>query len=107
MHLSRVVLFCGVTKGRRFLQIGSSLGHSRKIICSKYLHLQLLQELSVMFSKNGHSLASSNGTESIPAERLLGNRLIMGELEYDIRISWENLSCAGRPCACLRPTTDS
>jgi hypothetical protein len=39
-----------------------------------------------MFSKNGHSLASSTATEYIPAERLLGNRLILGELEYDIRM---------------------
>jgi hypothetical protein len=86
MHLSRVVLFCAVTKARRFLQIGSSLGHSFEVIYSKYLHIQLLQELSVMFSKNGHSLASSTGTEYILAERLLGNRLITGELEYDTRM---------------------
>jgi hypothetical protein len=65
------------------LQIGSSLGNSRQLILTEYLHSQLLQELAVMFGSNGHFLACNIFTESIPAERLLGNKLIMEGLQCD------------------------
>lgn len=62
------------------LRIGSSLGNLCQVIPTES-HVRLLQKLAVMFGTNGHSLGFN--IESIPAERLLGNRLIMEELQYD------------------------
>ncbi|KAM0915483.1 hypothetical protein ACQ4PT_010818 [Festuca glaucescens] len=92
-----VLLFCGVTDGQRLLdkywrfmaddiafQIARSLNDTVQAIPSEYLHIQLLHELSVMFGKNGYSLSSFGiSTESIRTGRLLGNRLILEELQYD------------------------
>lgn len=92
-----VLLFCGVTDGQRLLdkywrfmsddiafQIARSLNDTVQAIPSEYLHIQLLHELSVMFGRNGYSLSYFGiSTESIHTGRLLGNRLILEELQYD------------------------
>nr|XP_051226821.1 uncharacterized protein LOC127344561 [Lolium perenne] len=92
-----VLLFCGVTNGQRLLdkywrymsddlyaRIAQSMSDGRLVIPSQYLHAQLLQELSIMFGSNGYSLASFNiSTDSLLSGRLLDNRLVIEEMQYD------------------------
>lgn len=52
-----------------------------------YLQVQLLTELSVLFSKNGLSLDTYNLSPTIlPNSSLSSNRLISEELSYDLSI---------------------
>jgi hypothetical protein len=92
-----VLLFCNVNNGRKLLdsyskymtddlasQIKQSLGDSDLVIPPEYLYSQLLQELSIMFGKNGYSLSSFGiSTDFQSGARLLGNRLILEEMQYD------------------------
>jgi hypothetical protein len=68
-----VLLFCGVTNGQRLLdkysqymvddlsyRIAQSMNDPTLVIPPDYLHSELLQELSIMFGKNGYSLSSFN-----------------------------------------------
>ncbi|KAM0859110.1 hypothetical protein ACQ4PT_047400 [Festuca glaucescens] len=106
-----VLLFCGVTDARRLfdrywrymaddilIRIEASLGNSGGAIPSDYLHTQLLQELNLMFAKNGSMLSSFNLTVGpIPAGQILGNRLILEELQYDRNIlAAESISLKSR-----------
>jgi hypothetical protein len=92
-----VLLFCGVIDGKKLfdkywrymaddiaLRIGRSMGDAKFVVPPDYLHVQLLQDLTLMFGKNGYSLSSFNLTSgSLPTARLLGNRLLLEELQYD------------------------
>jgi hypothetical protein len=92
-----VLLFCNVNNGRKLLdsyskymtddlasQIKQSLGDSDLVFPPEYLYFQLLQELSIMFGKNGYSLSSFGiSTDFQSGARLLGNRLILEEMQYD------------------------
>jgi hypothetical protein len=92
-----VLLFCGVTNGQRLLdkysqymlddisyRIVQSMNDLSLVIPPEYLHSELLQELSVMFARNGYSLSSFNiSTDSILGARIIGNRLILEEMQYD------------------------
>jgi hypothetical protein len=91
-----VLLFCNVNNGRKLLdsyskymtddlasQIKQSLGDSDLVIPPEYLYSQLLQELSIMFGKNGYSLSSFGiSTDFQSGARLLGNRLILEDTTY-------------------------
>jgi hypothetical protein len=69
------------------VRIGLSLGDMRYPIPPDYLHAQLLQDLALMFGKNGYSLSSFNLTSgALPTGRLLGNILLLEELQYDKNI---------------------
>jgi hypothetical protein len=92
-----VLLFCGVTNGQRLLdkysqymvddlsyRIAQSMNDPTLVIPPDYLHSELLQELSIMFGKNGYSLSSFNiATDSMLGARIFGNRLILEEMQYD------------------------
>jgi hypothetical protein len=61
------------------------LDDSRQVIPSEYLYGQLLQKLSIIFGRNGYSLTPSKiSTNSICSGRLLSNRLILEEMQYEI-----------------------
>ena len=92
-----VMLFCGVIDGKKLLEkywrymaddislrVGRSLGDSRDVIPSDYLYVQLIQELTLLFGRNDHSFSSFNlTTVPIPSGRLLGNRLVLEEMQHD------------------------
>jgi hypothetical protein len=62
-----------------------SLDDSRQVIPSEYLYGQLLQKLYIMFGRNGYSLTPFIiSTNSICSGRLLSNRLILEEMQYEI-----------------------
>ncbi|XP_071675707.1 uncharacterized protein [Lolium perenne] len=64
--------------------IASSVQDRAEAIPTEYLYARLLQELSIMFGKNGYSLQSFNiSTDSILSGRSLGNRLLLEEMQYD------------------------
>ena len=66
------------------IRIRRSLNDPDLSVPPQYLQTKLLQELSIMFSRNGYSLESFNiCTASLHGARILGNRLIIEEMQYD------------------------
>ncbi|KAM0931492.1 hypothetical protein ACQ4PT_000481 [Festuca glaucescens] len=91
-----VLLYCEVINGNTlFDRFWSSMAEdiSYKITTSLggyvapdvYIQDELLKELSIMFAKNGSSLASFNiSPRCLPANRVAYNRLIAEETQYDL-----------------------
>ncbi|KAM0826905.1 hypothetical protein ACQ4PT_068551 [Festuca glaucescens] len=92
-----VLMFCGVSDGNKLLdkfwtymtddiafRISSSLPNPRQVIRPECLYVQLLQDLAVLFGRNGYSLTSFNiSTDSLRSGMLFGNRLLLEEMQYD------------------------
>lgn len=92
-----VLLFRIVSNGQRLLnkywhfmvddfalQIALCVQDRPEATPTEYLYARLLQEVSVMFGRNGYSLESFNiSTVSILSGRYLGNRLLLEEMQYE------------------------
>ncbi|KAM0911763.1 hypothetical protein ACQ4PT_013243 [Festuca glaucescens] len=65
-------------------RIASSLGGY--VVPDAFIQAELLKELSIMFARNGSSLASFNiSSRCVPANRGAYNRLIAEETQYDLQ----------------------
>ena len=60
------------------------MGNSGVATPPEYLYPQLLQDLALMFAKNGYSVSSFNlFSDFANTSQMLGNMLILEELQYD------------------------